>query len=391
MDFELNEEQRMFRDSVRSFALRHLAEGALARAHAREFPADVARLMADNGLFGIMIPESDGGVGGTLLDAVMAIEEVALVCPRSADVLQAGNFGAIRTLAEFATPAQKERYYSDLLSGRTTVSVAMTEPGAGSAVTELTTSLRPDGTGWRLSGQKCFTTNSDHSAFFVVYCRFGPGLEGIGSIILERGAEGFSIGEPSYFLNGEAWCPLYFDDVFIPPENVLLGPGGFKRQMSGFNVERIGNAARSYAYGRFCLSQARDYALNRRQFGRPIADFQGIQWKFAQMEVGLQSAQLLLYRCATAAARELPDAMQTAVAKYACNKIGFDCANEAVQIMGGLGFSEEALVEFCFRKCKGWQIAGGSLEVMLNRIAEGVFGRKISQRRQAEQPRAGAS
>jgi alkylation response protein AidB-like acyl-CoA dehydrogenase len=384
LNFEFSEENQIFRESVRNFAKKHLAQDALKRAHARSFPKDVAKLMAQNGLFGITIPEHDGGIGGTLMDAIIAVEEIAMACPKSADVLQAGNFGAIRTLAEFATPVLKEKYYARLLSGETTVSVAMTEPGAGSAVTELTTSVRADGDGWRLNGQKCFTTNSENSDFFVVYCRFAPGTNGIGSVIIERGVEGFKVGEPAYFMNGEPWCPLYFENVFIPNENVLLGIGGFKKQMAGFNVERIGNAARSYAFGRFCQTQARNYALERHQFGRPIADFQGIQWKLAEMEVGLQAAQLLLYRCAVAADHGLPDGMQTAIAKYMCNKIGFECANEAMQIMGGLGFSEESLVEFCFRKCKGWQIAGGSLEMMRNRIAEGVLGKKLSQRASAD-------
>jgi len=381
MNFEPTDEQRMFRESVRGLAERHLAAGALARARARTYPADVVELMAANGLFGIAIPEASGGMGGTLMDAVIAIEEVAMVCPRSADVLQAGNFGAIRTFAEYAGPSLLERYAEALLSGRSTVSVAMSEPDAGSAVTELVTSARPDtGGGWRLSGQKCFTTHSEHADLFVVYCRFGPGTAGIGSVVVKRGADGFTQGAPSYFMNGEPWCSLYFDDVHVPEEDVLLRAGGFARQMAGFNVERVGNAARSYAYGRYCLTRARAYALERRQFGRAIADFQGIQWKLADMEVGLQSAQLLLHRCATEADRGLPDPLRSAVAKYVCNTVGFDCANEAVQIMGATGFSEETLVEFCFRKCRGWQIAGGSLEMMRNRIAEGVLGHKISQR-----------
>lgn len=380
MNFEPTDEQRLFRESVRGLAQRHLAPGALERAHATEYSRDVAELMAANGLFGIAIPEDRGGIGGTLMDAVIAIEEVAQACPKSADVLQAGNFGAIRTFAEYANDSLRERYASALLSGRATISVAMSEPEAGSAVTDLTSALRRDGDGWRLTGQKCFGTHSDHAELFVVYCRFGPGVGGIGSVVVQRGAEGLSIGEPSAFMNDERWCSLYFDDVHVPAEDVLLGPGGFKRQMTGFNAERVGNAARSYAFGRFALAQAREYALERRQFGRRIADFQGIQWKLADMEVALQSAELLLHRCAIEADRGLPDPMRTAVAKYVCNRAGFDCANEAVQIMGGTGYSREALVEFCFRKCKGWQIAGGSLEMMRNRIAEGVLGERISQR-----------
>ncbi|MEX2643435.1 MAG: acyl-CoA dehydrogenase [Acetobacterales bacterium] len=380
MNFELSEEQKIFQDTVRSYADRTLAEGALERAHKPGYPRDIAEDMAKNGLFGIAMPEEKGGQGGTLMDAVLAIEQVSLVCPRSADVLQAGNFGAIRTFAEYASEDQVARYLKDLLGGRKLISVGMTEPDAGSAVTDLKSSLKPDGNGYRLNGRKVFTTNSEEADLFLVYCRFGPGIDGIGSVLLERGADGFEIGAPGGYMNGETWCPLFFDDVYIPPEDVLLGAGGFKKQISGFNAERLGNATRSYALGRFCFNAAREYALERVQFGRPICEFQGLQWKFAEMEVALQSAQLLLYKAATLADRGLPSAQDTAVAKYACNTAGFTCANESMQVMGGTGYTDETLVEYCFRKCKGWQIAGGSLEMMRNRIAEGVFNRRFSQR-----------
>ena len=160
MDFTLSTEQVAFQDSGRRFAETHLAEGALARAHDPRFPWDVARLMAENGLFGIMLPERDGGQGGTLFDAVLAMEQVALVCPRSADVLQAGNFGALRTFAEYATPDQKARFFASLLRGETIAAVAMTEPDAGSALTDLRTVATPDGKGFRLNGGKVFTSST---------------------------------------------------------------------------------------------------------------------------------------------------------------------------------------------------------------------------------------
>ncbi|MCC7428555.1 MAG: acyl-CoA dehydrogenase [Alphaproteobacteria bacterium] len=381
MDFELTEEQRMFAESVRKFAEANLVEGRVKRAHTEGFPFDVAKLMAENGLFGIAIPEKDGGQGGSLMDAVLAIEQVALVCPRSADVIQAGNFGAFRTFAEYANPAQKERYFGPLLRGEAVCSVGMTEPEAGSALTDLKTSCTPDGKGYRLTGGKIFTTNSDEANVFVVYCRFGPGTDGIGSVLVERGMDGFTLGPLNRYMNGETWRPLYFDNVRIEPEQVLLGPGGFKKQMSGFNVERIGNSSRARALGEFAFNLARDHALTRQQFGRPLAEFQGLQWKFAEAKVQLDAAQLLLYRCATRADKlGLPSAMDTAIAKYACNTSGWFAANEAMQVMGGTGYSEDVLVEFCVRKCRGWMIAGGSLEMRRNRIAEGVFGRSFSQR-----------
>jgi alkylation response protein AidB-like acyl-CoA dehydrogenase len=380
MNFDFTEEQTLFADSVRKFAQAHLAKDALERAHDPRFPFDVAKLMSEQGLMGITIPEKDGGVGGTLMDAVIAIEQVALVCPRSADVVQFGNFGPIRTFAEYATPEQKQKWLPGLLSGGAVMSLGMTEPAAGSAVTELTTSARQDGSHYVINGSKLFSTFSPDAKVFLVYVRYGPGLGGIGSVLVERDTPGFTVGTPSSFMSGEEWSELHFENCRIPAENVLLGPGGFKKQIAGFNVERLGNSARSLALGRYAYNTARDYCLTREQFGRPLCEFQGLQWKFAEMAIKLESAQLLLYRAATNADRGLPSAYETAVAKAACNQTGFEVSHEAVQAMGALGYSREALVEYCMRRCRGWMIAGGSVEILKNRIAEHVFDRRFDQR-----------
>ena len=380
MDFKLTEDQEIFRAAVGAFAERHLRDGAVARAHSAEYPWDVARLMAGQGLLGITIAEQSGGIGGTLLDAVLAIEEVAWACPRSADVIQAGNFGAIRVLAEFGSPDHKKRYLEKLLKGEGLISVAMTEPNAGSAVTDLTTKAVPDGDGYRVSGSKIFTTHGVHATVFLVYVRFGPGVDGIGSVLIERPSPGFTTGRSSRFLSGENWAELNFDNVFVPKENVLLGSGGFKKQINGFNVERVGNTARALALGRYAYNAAREHALVRQQFGRALCEFQGIQWKFANMKMQLDAAQLLLYRAVANAKGGIPSAEETAIAKAFCNKTGFDVASESMQVMGGTGYSEEALVEYCFRRTRGWMIAGGTIEMMLNRIAESVFERTFSQR-----------
>ena len=150
--------------------------------------------------------------------------------------------------------------------------------------------------------------------------------------------------------------------------------------MAGFNVERIGNSARSLALGRYAFDLAREHALTREQFGRPLCDFQGLQWKFANMKVQLDAAQLLLYRAAANADSGFPSAEETAIAKVMCNRTGFDVANEALQVMGGMGYSDETLVEYCLRRTRGWMIAGGTIEILLNRIAETIFDRRFPQR-----------
>ena len=289
MDFALSEDQEMFREAVRRFAKEKLSDSVVARAQDERFPWDVARAMADQGLFGILLSETDGGQGGTLMDAVLAMEEIAAVCPRSADVIQAGNFGAIRTFAEFASREQKDAYLPDLLTGRRVIAVAMTEPEAGSAVTSLKTEARPDGSGFRINGTKVFTTHSSDAHVFLVYVRFGPGTSGIGSVLVERGDAGFQLGEPSRFMSGDTWRQLYFDNVYVPAERVLLPAGGFKKQISGFNVERVGNATRALALGRHAFAVARDHAGQAPAVRQLLCEFQGIQWKFAEMAMKLEA------------------------------------------------------------------------------------------------------
>jgi len=380
MNFELTPEQHAFRDSVRGFAEKHLRAGALARAHDPAHPWDVSRLMARQGLMGITMPEEDGGQGGTLMDAILAIEAVAESCPKSADVVQAGNFGPVRVLAEYGNRDQKDRYLRKILGGESVICVGMTEPEAGSAVTDLKTTATPDGAGYRVNGIKVFQTHAGYAEVMLTYVRFGPGVDGIGSVLIPRAAPGFRQGAPSRFVNGDEWVQTYLDNVYVGPENVLLKEGGFRKQIAGFNVERIGNTARSLALGRYCYEQARQWALARKQFGRLLAEFQGIQWKFADMKMELDAGQLLLYRAAVNADRGLPSAEETAIAKAYCNQAGFECCDEAMQIMGGMGYTEDTLVEWCWRKCRGWMIAGGSIEILKNRIAESVFERTFSQR-----------
>jgi len=380
MSLDLTEEQEEFAESVRAFAQARLGADALRRAHEPGYAWDAAKLLADQGLLGLTIPEEDGGQGATLMEAVIAIQEVAKICPKSGDVVQAANFGAIRTFAEYAPRELKQRYLPDLLSGKSLLALAMTEPEAGSAATDLKTSAVADGDDYLLNGSKVFSTNSPDATAFLVYVRFGAGVDGIGSVIVDRNAPGLTIAPPSDFMNGEQWSQLYFDNCRVPAANVVLGPGGFKKQISGFNIERIGNAARALALGQLAFSLARRHALEREQFGRPLCEFQGIQWKFAEMAVKLDAASLLLSRAVGHASAGLPDVYETTVAKLACNEAGFAAANESLQVMGAMGYSRETLVEYCLLRTRGWMIAGGSIEMLKNRIAESVFERRFSQR-----------
>lgn len=381
MDFALNQDQQDFAQSVRNFARAELADGALTRAHDPNYSWETAQLLAKQGLLGLVFPESNGGGGGTLMDAVIAIQELALVCPTSADIFQAANFGAIRTFQEYATDDQKARFLPGLLAGEKLMALGMSESEAGSAVTELKTNAVVDDDDIVINGTKLWSTHSSDATVYLIYVRFAEGTNGIGSVLVERDTPGFTVGPPESYMSGEQWSELSFVDCRIPSENILLGEGGFKKQISGFNVERLGNTSRALAVGRHAYNIAVEHAKNRAQFGRTLSDFQGLQWKLAEVAVDLEAAQLLLYKAATNEAGQLPNAYDTAVAKFAANKAGFRAADEAVQILGALGYSTQSLVEYCFRRTRGWMIAGGSLEILKNRIAENVFDTRFPQRR----------
>src|ERR1044072_6329593 len=203
MNFDFTEEQKLFAESMRKFALAHLEKDALARAHNPGFPFDVARLMNQQGLMGITIPEADGGQGGSLMDAVIAIEQTAALCPRSADVVQFGNFGPIRTFAEYGTDTQKKKWLTECLAGNAVISLGMSEPDAGSAATDLKTTAKPDGNGYIVNGTKVFSTFSPEAAVFLVYVRYGPGVGGIGSVLVEAGTPRVTIGPPQEAMRGE--------------------------------------------------------------------------------------------------------------------------------------------------------------------------------------------
>src|SRR4029079_11772937 len=190
MNFDFTEEQKLFAESVRGFAEAHLAKDALKRAHEARFPFDVAKLMSGQGMMGITIAEADGGQGGSLMDAVIGIQQTAAVCPRSADVVQFGNFGPIRTFSEYGTEYQKKKWLTDCLAGNAVISLGMSEPDAGSAVTDLKTSAKQDGAHYVVNGTKVFSTFSPEAAVFLVYVRYAPGVGGIGSVLVESGAPG---------------------------------------------------------------------------------------------------------------------------------------------------------------------------------------------------------
>ena len=379
MDFQPTSEHVALVKAAKDLARREFAARAFTWEERDEYPREYLGVLARAGLSGIMLPEEIGGQGGTLMQAVLVIEAVAGICPHAADCLQALNFSGIQLLARFGSPELHARHVAPLLRGEGLVSVAMSEPEAGSAVSELTTTATVRGDEVVLDGRKIFNSNGPHCTHWVVWVRFGPASRDVGVVLVERGAPGMEV-HPHRFMSGEQYAMLFFDGCRVPVANIVVQRDAFRRMMSIFNVERLGNAARSLGLGQLAFDIAVAHARQRRQFGRRLCEFQGLQWKFAEMKLALESARLLLYRAATNADAGVPSAMETSLAKLACNRAGFTVANEALQILGGLGYSDESPVNYIFRRTRGWMIAGGTIEQMLNRVASEVFEESFSQR-----------
>jgi alkylation response protein AidB-like acyl-CoA dehydrogenase len=381
MDFQLSDFQRDLVRLAGDLAAAHLPAWTDRPADETEsLSRDFLRVLSAHGFAGITMPEADGGQGGQLLDAVLVIEAMARQSAVAGDCVQALNFGAIQQLAHLGSPEIRQRVLSRCLRGEAVVTIAMTEPEAGSAVTDLRSRGRVEDDHVVVTGQKLFTTNAEYADYFVVWVNFGATSRTAGAVVVERDTPGFAIDTSHRFMSGDRYGMLFLDEARIPAANILVQEDGFRRMLAVFNVERLGNAARSLALGQAAFDLAVDYARQRRQFGRRLAEFQGLQWRFAEMQLKLEAARLLLYRAASNADAGLPSALETSLAKLACNRAGFEVSNDALQVFGGYGYDAEAAVNYMVRRTRGWMIAGGSVEQLLNRIAEEVFGERFSQR-----------
>lgn len=381
MDFNFTEEQVMFRDTVRALAKRYFAERAFTWEEGEgEYPWAHARILAENGLLGMRLSSAEGGQDATLIDCVIAIQEITKVCPHTGDVFQAGNFGAIQQVAHWASPELRADILPRLLRGETIITAAMSEPNAGSAVTDLRTTARFVGDEVVINGSKVFNSHGDEAGYFCVWCRFGSDARSAGAVVVPATAPGFSRGRVERYMSGEHNVSLYFDECRVPKSHVLVSHDGFRQLLPVFNVERLGNASRSLAVAELAYDLARDHAAQRVQFGRPICEFQGIQWMLADMKVRLEQSRWLLYKAIVDADRGLPDATESALAKLSCNETAEFVCRQAIQIHGGYGISREYPLAYLYERARGWMVAGGTVEMMRNRIASGIFGRSFSQR-----------
>ena len=374
MDFTVTPEQTAMIDVAKKLATKHAGSPAVTWEESGHFSWEFMRDLADHGLTGIDVSEDLGGQGQTLLDAVLLIEAVGSTAPHLADVVHSTSFGAIRQLSTFATTEPVKEVVRQVMEGKALPSIAMSEPGVGSALSHLVTRSSRRGTDVVLNGQKVFNTNGPFATHFVVWTRFGPTKRDIGAVVVPSDAEGFSRGPTERFISGESHCALYFDDVRLPESSILLENDGIRKMIAVFNIERIGNASRSVALGELALTLAQQHMTERVTGGRPLTDYQGLRWKIADMRTRLDAARLLIHRAAIDLDDNgAPTASNVAIAKSFANQAGFFAADNCLQILGGAGYVSGSAIDYVWRRTRGWMIAGGSIEVMQNRVADEIF------------------
>jgi alkylation response protein AidB-like acyl-CoA dehydrogenase len=385
MDFSLSEEQRALQETVRRFAAAELRETAQEIERSGESPGPaVMKRFAGMGLLGINLPQAYGGQGLGHLEAVLALEELAKLSPALAFPVFESSFGPVLAIAHFAGEALKQRVIPKVCAGEMIVAVAMSEAGAGTALTDLTTRAVEDGEEIVVEGSKRWCSGAGHSGAYVVYARMSdaPGAKGIGAVLVEKDRPGVSFGKPEHHmgLRGVQSADIYFDKVRVPTENRIVPAGGFSRLMEAFDLERCGNTTMSLAIAQSALDYVLDYVQERRQFGRPVVDFQAVQLHLAEMKMKVDAARLLLYRAVVNASQGLPSVGDSSIAKCFANEMVREVTGKALQLMGGYGYSTEYPLEQKMRDGWAWGIAGGTIDIQKVNIAASLVGRRFSQR-----------
>lgn len=344
-----------------------------------EAPLENLKPLAEAGLLGVTIGEEWGGAGGSVMHAVVAIEEVARGCAATAAFILA-NCVAAEVLQAFGSEAQKAMLLPKLAAGETVCAWAMTEAGAGSAATELTTRAVADGnTHYVLNGTKQFITRAAIAGWFIVFARVGeaPGAKGVAAFLVEAGTPGLRLGARDVHmgLRGGASAEVVLEDCRVGAEALLLPAGGFGRMMRGLNQARVLNPGMCLGIATEALALATAHLRTRRQFGKALAEFQGLQWMLADMAVKVEAMRLLITRAAALlAAGEAEGPHVAAMAKAFSGEAAFEVVDAAMQLHGGYGYSSEYPLERMLRDVRAFKIGGGSTQIMRNRIAAGLLG-----------------
>jgi butyryl-CoA dehydrogenase len=385
MDFRLSPEQSELKESVRRYALERLAPLAENIEKTGNPPShELIREFAEMGYLGINIPEELGGQGLGNLEALIVVEEVARISAAIAFPIFESCVGPVRAIERFAGDELKQAIVPAVCSGDVVVAIAMSEPNAGSALTDLTTRAETSGDEISINGNKRWCSGGGHADGYLVYCRLSddPGAKGIGAVYVPKDADGLSFGEQEELMGfrGVPSSDIYFDNVRVPATNLVVPAGGFKKLMSAFDLERCGNATMALAQASGALADAVEYVQERKQFGKPIIDFQAVQLKLAEMKMQVEASRLLIYRAACNAEQGMPSMLDSSLAKCYANEIARTVTGDAVQLLGGYGYSKEYPMERRMRDGWGWGIAGGSIDIQKINIASALVGRRFNQR-----------
>ena len=385
MDFTLSDEQRALQGAAREYAQKRLPPVAQEIESSGEPPSHaLIEEFASHGFLGINIPEALGGLGQGNLEALIVLEEFGKISSAVAFPVFESCVGPVRAIERFANGHLKTRVVPRVCSGEIVVAIAMSEPAAGSALTDLTTRADIRGESVVLNGTKRWCSGGGHADGYVVYCRMSeaPGAKGIGAVYVEKGAAGLSFGKRESLMGfrGVPSSDLYFDNCAVPLTNVIVAAGGFKQLMEAFDLERCGNATMALAQASGALDDVLRYVQERQQFGKPIVEFQAVQLRLADMRIKVDAARLLIWRAACNAQAGLPSVLESSMAKCFANEIAREVTGHAVQLMGGYGYSREYPMERRMRDAWGWGIAGGAIDIQKVNIASAMAGRRFTQR-----------
>lgn len=386
MDFRLTDDQLALQAAARKYARERLLPLAAETERSGNPPSrELLREYAQMGFLGINVDARYGGLGLGNIEALVVLEEFAKVSAALAFPVFESSVGPVRAIERFASEALRQHVVPKVCAGELIVAVSMSEPQAGSALTDLTTRAEVRGDRLIINGTKRWCSGGGHAGGYVVYCRMSeaPGAAGIGAVFVEAGTEGLTYGAPENLMGfrGVPSSDLYFDECGVPPDNLIVPAGGFKKLMEAFDLERCGNATMGLAQASGALEDVLAYVQERRQFGKPLIDFQAVQLRLAEMKMRVEAARLLIWRAASNAQQGLPDVLESSIAKCFANEIAREVCGHAVQLMGGYGYSREFPMERRMRDAWGWGIAGGAIDIQKVNIASALVGRRFDQRR----------
>ena len=386
MNFGLTDEQYALQQAARDFAQTELPAIAEEIERTGEpVSRDIVARYAELGFLGINIPKALGGLGLGNVEALLVLEEFAKISSAVAFPIFESSVGPVRAIEHFAPGALREEIVPRVCRGEMIVAVAMSEPDAGSALTDLKTRGRIEADEVVIDGAKRWCSGGGHSDGYVVYCRLSddPGAKGIGAVYIAKGTRGLTFGEPEKLMGfrGVPSADLYFDGCRVPASNIVVPAGGFGKLMEAFDLERCGNATMALGQASGALEDVLAYVQERRQFGKPIVDFQAVQLKLADMQMKVEAARLLIWRAAANAENGLPSILDSSTAKCFSNIMAREVTGDALQLMGAYGYSQSYPMERRMRDAWGWGIAGGAIDIQKTNIAAAMVGRRFDQRR----------